>query len=46
MIQTTTNHPWLTTDRGRILASFFRISEPVQRVDGSRAIVEAREDAN
>lgn len=38
-IQTTTNHPWLTVDHGWILASFLHVGEPVQRVDGSMAIV-------
>lgn len=40
-IQTTTNHPWLTADHGWILASFLRVGEPVQRVDGSTAVVVA-----
>lgn len=40
-IQTTTNHPWLTADHGWILASFLRVGEPVQRVDGSTALVVA-----
>ncbi|HKV85619.1 MAG TPA: Hint domain-containing protein [Ktedonobacterales bacterium] len=38
-IQMTTNHPWLTADHGWILASFLRVGEPVQRVDGSVAVV-------
>ena len=37
-IQTTTNHPWLSADHGWILASFLRLGEPVQRVDGSIAV--------
>jgi hypothetical protein len=40
-ILTTTNHPWLTADHGWILASFLRLGEPVQRVDGGTAIVVA-----
>jgi hypothetical protein len=40
-IQTTANHPWLTADHGWILASFLRVGEPVQRVDGARGRAKA-----
>ena len=40
-IHTTANHPWLTSDRGWIVAGHLQLGEPVQRVDGSVAVVVA-----
>lgn len=41
MIQTTANHPWLTTDHGWMPAGNLRIGEPVVRADGKLAVVVA-----
>ncbi len=40
-IHTTANHPWLSADRGWIVAGHLQLGEPVQRVDGSTAEVVA-----
>ena len=40
-IHTTANHPWLSADRGWIVAGHLQLGEPVQRVDGSVAVVVA-----
>jgi RHS repeat-associated protein len=38
-IHTTANHPWLTADRGWVLAGNLRVGEPVVRGDGTTAVV-------
>jgi deoxycytidylate deaminase len=40
-MHTTTNHPWLTADRGWLPAGFLHLGEPVQRADGATATVVA-----
>ncbi|HEV2237494.1 MAG TPA: hypothetical protein VGR57_12600 [Ktedonobacterales bacterium] len=41
-IHTTANHPWLTADRGWVLAGDLRLGERVVRLDG--AAVRARSE--
>jgi RHS repeat-associated protein len=41
IIHTTANHPWLTTDRGWVLAGELRLGEHVVRLDGTTATVTA-----
>lgn len=38
-IHTTANHPWLTADRGWLVAGKLRVGEPVREADGKTAIV-------
>ena len=40
-IHTTANHPWLSADRGWVVAGHLQLGEPVRRVDGSVAVVVA-----
>jgi RHS repeat-associated protein len=40
-IHTTANHPWLTADRGWVLAGSLRVGESVLRLDGTKAVVVA-----
>jgi hypothetical protein len=38
-IHTTANHPWLTADRGWVVAGKLQVGEPVLRADGTTAVV-------
>jgi hypothetical protein len=39
VVETTTNHPWLTADHGWMPAGFLHLGEPVQQLNGSTATV-------
>lgn len=43
-VHTTANHPWLSADRGWVVAGELRVGERVVRADGTTAIVEQLAD--